>query len=74
MVCRMASDINQFGFLTRPTLSAFEGYLHFDQAPLYAVLHETIYARQYESSERLCSYALLIVEAGVRRNGPQTES
>lgn len=42
-VLRMAMDLEQFGFLTRPTLAQVESYLPFDTAPIYAVLHEAIY-------------------------------
>ncbi|RDW78121.1 proline iminopeptidase [Coleophoma crateriformis] len=42
-VYRMTSDLEQFQFLTRPTLSALENALTFDNGVLYAVLHEAIY-------------------------------
>lgn len=45
MITRFTSDLNQFGFLTRPTLAAFEAMTTFDTMPLYALLHEPIYAR-----------------------------
>ena len=45
LVMRLTSDINQFGFFTRQTLAAFEHVQWFDDAPLYALLHEPIYAR-----------------------------
>lgn len=40
---RMSLDLDQFGFLTRPTLEQIETYLNFDVAPIYAILHEAIY-------------------------------
>ncbi|KUI66109.1 Proline iminopeptidase [Cytospora mali] len=43
VVLRMAMDLDQYGFLTRPTLTQVESYLPFDSAPIYAVLHEAIY-------------------------------
>lgn len=43
MIMRMQMDLNQFGFLTHPTLAQFETYLPFDTAPIYAILHEAIY-------------------------------
>ena len=43
MVLRMLSDYEQFGTFTRPTLTALENYTSFDDAVLYAVLHEPIY-------------------------------
>lgn len=44
----MAADLSLFGYLTRPTLAAFEGMFAFDTNPLYALIHEVIYARGYE--------------------------
>lgn len=43
MVLRMCMDIDQYGKLTRPTLTAFEAFLPFDSCPIYAILHEAIY-------------------------------
>lgn len=44
IIMRMALDLQQFGFLTRPTLAQFEGAnLPFDENPIYAILHEAIY-------------------------------
>ncbi|KAM0801385.1 putative proline iminopeptidase [Usnea florida] len=45
MITRLTSDLNQFGFFTRPTLEAFGAMIPFDTLPLYALLHEPIYAR-----------------------------
>ena len=45
MITRFTSDLNQFGFFTRPTLTAFDGMIPFDTSPLYALLHEPIYAQ-----------------------------
>ena len=42
-VLRMAADLKQFGYFTRPTLSALEAGFQFDVAPIYAILHEAIY-------------------------------
>ncbi|KAL8943849.1 MAG: hypothetical protein Q9216_000842 [Gyalolechia sp. 2 TL-2023] len=42
-ILRMASDLDNFGYFTRPTLRQFEGLLPFDTAPLYALLNELIY-------------------------------
>ena len=47
MILRCISDLDQFGFLTRPTLMAFDGMLPFDSMPLYAVIHELCYVRGY---------------------------
>lgn len=43
MVLRMRSDLRQFTFLTRPTLSILEGLVGFDDNIIYAILHESIY-------------------------------
>lgn len=45
MITRFTSDLNQSGFFTRPTLAAFGAMIPFDTAPLYALLHEPIYAQ-----------------------------
>ena len=45
MITRLTSDLNQFGFFTRPTLAAFDATIPFDTVPLYALLHEPIYAQ-----------------------------
>ena len=45
MITRFTSDLNQFGFFTRPTLTAFDAMFPFDTAPLYALLHEPLYAQ-----------------------------
>jgi hypothetical protein len=43
LVFRMKRDIHQFQFITRPTLSALESALSFDDNVIYAILHESIY-------------------------------
>ena len=43
----MTLELDQFGFLTRPTLSLLESYGEYDNAVLYAVLHEPIYCQGY---------------------------
>ncbi len=45
IVVRAANDIEIFGGLTRPTLSAIEGMSGFNDHPLYAVLHGSLYAQ-----------------------------
>ena len=47
IICRFTSDLNQFGFFTRPSLAAFENMAPFDTMPLYALVHEPCYARRY---------------------------
>ena len=46
MITRFTSDLTQFGFFTRPTLAAFDAMIPFDTMPLYALLHEPIYAQK----------------------------
>lgn len=43
MILRMKQDLDQYGFLTRPTLEQAETFLNFDSTPIYAILHEAIY-------------------------------
>ncbi|KAH8815008.1 Alpha/Beta hydrolase protein [Xylogone sp. PMI_703] len=43
IIHRMATDKQQFSFITRPTLAALERAITFDENVLYAVLHEAIY-------------------------------
>lgn len=43
----MALELDQFGFLTRPTLSLLESYGEYDNAIIYAILHEPIYCQGY---------------------------
>lgn len=45
MITRFTSDLTQFGFFTRPTLTAFDTMIPFDTLPLYALLHEPLYAQ-----------------------------
>lgn len=49
LVFRMKRDIHQFQFITRPTLSALESALSFDDHVIYAVLHESIYCENVAS-------------------------
>jgi pimeloyl-ACP methyl ester carboxylesterase len=49
IVFRMKSDMDQFDFITRPTLSAIENLVTFDGNVLYAVLHEAIYCERQPS-------------------------
>lgn len=46
MIFRMHSDLEQFGFITRPTLSSFEAMgPSFDDKVIYAILREAIYCQ-----------------------------
>lgn len=45
IVLRCTSDLDQFGFLTRPTLSTLDGILPFDNAVIYMLLHEACYCQ-----------------------------
>jgi len=47
IVLRAAYDIEAFGHLTRGALSAIDSILSFDEAPIYAILHEQIYCEGY---------------------------
>jgi hypothetical protein len=50
LIFRMKTDLSQFQFITRPTLHALEQALSFDDAVLYAVLHEAIYCENQASN------------------------
>lgn len=43
VVVKAKSNLDQFGFLDRNVLTAIEGYSAFDEAIIYAILHEAIY-------------------------------
>ncbi|MCJ1253496.1 hypothetical protein MMC24_001308 [Lignoscripta atroalba] len=43
IILRFTSDLYQFGFLTRPSLAAFDETFPFDNMVLYALLHEPCY-------------------------------
>ncbi|KFY77420.1 hypothetical protein V498_09358 [Pseudogymnoascus sp. VKM F-4517 (FW-2822)] len=43
IIMRMRSDLLQFTFFTRPTLSIVESLVGFDDNIIYAILHESIY-------------------------------
>ncbi|KAK0731600.1 Alpha/Beta hydrolase protein [Lasiosphaeris hirsuta] len=43
LILKMITDLDQFSFLTRSALTAFENHLPFDTNPIYAILHEPIY-------------------------------
>jgi len=45
LILRMKTDLLQFKFITRPTLSALQSELSHDDGVLYAVLHEAIYCQ-----------------------------
>ncbi len=50
LVLKMKNDLNQFQFITRPTLSALESALSFDDNVIYAILHEAIYCEGQASN------------------------
>ncbi|TQS31371.1 hypothetical protein Golomagni_08351, partial [Golovinomyces magnicellulatus] len=43
VVLKAKANLDQFGFLDRNVLTAIEGYSAFDEAIIYAILHEAIY-------------------------------
>ncbi|KAF4625789.1 hypothetical protein G7Y89_g12372 [Cudoniella acicularis] len=50
LILRSKTDLLQFQFLSRPTLSALESALSFDDNILYAVMHEAIYCQRVASN------------------------
>jgi hypothetical protein len=43
LILKLATDLDQFSFLTRSSLAAVEQNVTFDSNPIYAILHEAIY-------------------------------
>ncbi|KEF52485.1 uncharacterized protein A1O9_11327 [Exophiala aquamarina CBS 119918] len=50
VVLRANNDLEMFGFLTRPTLSACEGFPDFDNHVLYALMHGPLYVNGDKSN------------------------
>ena len=44
-VLRMINDLDTFGFLTKPTLCKIQSAGSFEDHPLYAIMHESIYCQ-----------------------------
>ena len=47
LILRMATDLEIFQELTRPTLNEFEKFMSFNASVIYAILHEPIYLQGY---------------------------
>lgn len=45
LVLRATTDMEQAGYITKPTLNAIESTLPFDNAIIYSILHEPIYCQ-----------------------------
>jgi proline iminopeptidase len=65
VVLRMTLDLDLFGFLTRPTLSLVESYGEYDNAILYAILHEPIYCQGYVLTHNL--KGLMLTQCSIYR-------
>ncbi|KAM0101481.1 hypothetical protein ACP6JE_003898 [Aspergillus fumigatus] len=50
LVLRACNDLEIFGFLTHPTLTAIDSYGGFDNNIIYAILHEAIYCQGQASN------------------------
>ncbi|KAL8893912.1 MAG: hypothetical protein Q9192_004803, partial [Flavoplaca navasiana] len=50
IVLRLDSDLEHFGYFTRPALAGLESTQGFDDAPLYALVHEAIYLQANHAS------------------------
>ncbi|KAL9594204.1 MAG: hypothetical protein Q9219_007166 [cf. Caloplaca sp. 3 TL-2023] len=50
IIYRMANDLDNPGYFTRPTLIEFEALQSFDSLPLYALIHELIYLQHDNAS------------------------
>ena len=56
LVLRLTTDLQQFGFLTRASLAAFESQIPFDTHPIYALLHESIYNSPRHTASNWAAY------------------
>lgn len=56
LILKMVTDLDQFSFLTRSTLTAVELSVPFDSNPVYAILHEAIYCYQPGVSSNWAAY------------------
>lgn len=45
IVLRVKTDLAQFQFVTKPTLASIESHVSYDNAVLYAVIHEACYCQ-----------------------------
>lgn len=59
LITRIIVDLDTYGYLTRPTISGFEGMDQFDDTIIYAILHEPIYntgnAAQWSAERQLAA-------------------
>jgi hypothetical protein len=69
VVLRATNDLDLFGFLTRPTLSLIESHGEYDNAVIYAILHEAIYCQGYETRPRHNSTNLLTLRIAKLHDG-----
>ncbi|ESZ99588.1 hypothetical protein SBOR_0033 [Sclerotinia borealis F-4128] len=51
VVLRMSSDLDQYSFVTKPTLKAIEDMVSMDNNVIYAILHESIYCQSGKASD-----------------------
>ncbi|KAL8849868.1 MAG: hypothetical protein Q9221_005206 [Calogaya cf. arnoldii] len=50
IILRLDSDLEYYGYFTRPTLAGLESIQGFDDNPLYALVHEAIYLQGQHAS------------------------
>lgn len=50
LILRIRNDLSQYQFLTRPTLAALDAEFSFENAIIYAILHESIYCQRSTSN------------------------
>ena len=50
IIFRLSNDLGQFGFFTRPSLTAFSNILPYDTMPLYSLMNELCYVQGHEAS------------------------
>ena len=84
LVLRFTADLDTSGSLTRASLAAFESQISFDTYPIYAILHEAIYATKqtgapptnwaaYRAGKELLPYAWLADPQGFLQSTPGSE-
>ncbi|KAL2256128.1 hypothetical protein VTK26DRAFT_2146 [Humicola hyalothermophila] len=56
LVLRLTTDLDQFGFFTRASLAEFEAHVSFDNNPIYAILHESIYNSPSTAASNWAAY------------------
>ncbi len=84
LILRFTTDLDARGKLTRASLALFESQIPFDTHPIYAILHEAIYATKqtgspatnwaaYRAGKALSPYTWLAKPLGLLLTAPESE-